>query len=412
MKFRQISTPQPMGAGALQRESIRGRTARVRELSVVGLFAGIGGLEQGFREAGHNSLMLCEADPVASTVLRQQFPEVKLTTDVRNLRTLPTCDVITAGFPCQDLSQVGKRRGISGPDSGLIGPVLALLRKRRNRPSWLVLENVPFMLKLHRGRAIAAIVGALESAGWAWAYRIVDTLSFGLPQRRRRVILLASPSLDPRPALLAEDAGEPELVTRKDHACGFYWTEGNTGLGWANNAIPPLKGGSALHIPSPPAIWFPRRRAMSIPDIRDAERLQGFDANWTLAAADQGIGNRKRWRLIGNAVSVPVSAWLAGRLNTQSVYDSHFDDELRDDEAWPDAAWGINGTRASADSSQWPRRCPTENLATFLRYQPDSLTAKATAGFLSRLERSTLRYNPTFAEDLHYHLKHAKRIVR
>jgi len=61
---------------------------------------------------------------------------------------------------------------------------------------------------------------------------------------------------------------------RGSHACGFYWTEGNIGLGWAVDSVPPLKGASALHIPSPPAIWFPRRRLIAVPAIEDAERLK------------------------------------------------------------------------------------------------------------------------------------------
>src|SRR6185369_5770580 len=76
--------------------------------------------------------------------------------------------------------------------------------------------------------------------------------------------------------LLGEDHGAPGRVAREGHACGFYWTEGNTGLGWAIDAVPPLKSGSALHIPSPPAIWLPETRAIVTPAIEDAERLQGF----------------------------------------------------------------------------------------------------------------------------------------
>ena len=137
------------------------------------------------------------------------------------------------------------------------------------------------MLSLDRGRAIRTIVETLEELGFSWAYRTIDARAFGLPQRRRRVILLASQTDDPRPVLLGSDASAPAVRPWASHACGFYWTEGNTGLGWAVDAVPPLKGGSALHIPSPPAIWFPKRRLVAVPAIEDAERLQGFEAGWT-----------------------------------------------------------------------------------------------------------------------------------
>lgn len=114
-----------------------------KQFVVVGLFAGIRGLERGFHEHGHHSVLLCDADDRARAVLANRFPKVRISDDVRAVGQLPNCDVLTAGFPCQDLSQVGRRRGISGPNSGLIDVVLDLLRKARPGPTWLVLENVP-----------------------------------------------------------------------------------------------------------------------------------------------------------------------------------------------------------------------------------------------------------------------------
>src|SRR5262245_5861515 len=101
-------------------------------------------------------------------------------------------------------------------------------------------------------------------------------MAFGVPQRRERVYLVARLDNDPRGVLFRDDAGdrEPELP-RPGLACGFYWTEGTRGVGAAVNAIPTLKGGSALGIPSPPAILLPRGRGIVTPCIHDAERLQG-----------------------------------------------------------------------------------------------------------------------------------------
>lgn len=376
-----------------------------KQLAVAGLFAGVGGLEQGFHDEGHQSVLLCDADQRAREVLALRFPRAALSDDVRALKALPECDVLTAGFPCQDLSQVGRRRGISGPNSGLIDVVLDLLAKAKPGPTWLVLENVPFMLSLDGGRAISRIVSALESMEFAWAYRTVDARAFGLPQRRRRIVILASRLRDPRPALLGVDAGAPEVGARCSHACGFYWTEGNTGLGWALDAVPPLKGGSALHIPSPPAIWFPRRRLIGIPSIEDAERLQGFEAGWTHVPGEDAQEARQRWRLVGNAVSVPFARWIARRLATKATYDGSTDLDLTKDARWPSAAWGADGRRAEAAVSEWPEVVRQQHLATFLKRAVKPLSRKATAGFLSRLERSSLRYEEAFRLDLHHHIE-------
>src|SRR3546814_14825996 len=76
-------------------------------------------------------------------------------------------------------------------------------------------------------------------------------------------------------------------------------------------SVPPLKGGSGLHIPSPPAVWNVESGAIRTPGIEDAERLQGFPAGWPMAARDSQRPASGRWRLVGNAVSVPVPARLA-----------------------------------------------------------------------------------------------------
>ena len=122
------------------------------------------------------------------------------------------------------------------------------------------------------------------------------------------MLLLASRTEDPRLPMLGADIPGTEPRFSGDQLCGFYWTEGSRGLGWAIDALPTLKGGSTLGIPSPPAIWDPKDGSITTPDIRDAERLQGFEADWTEPAAEvPGVRRSHRWKLVGNAVSVPVA---------------------------------------------------------------------------------------------------------
>lgn len=110
---------------------------------MVGLFAGIGGLELGLTEHGWNTQLLCEVDPGAQAVLGSRFPDIPLHPDVTRLRSLPqNTDLVAAGFPCQDLSQAGRTAGITGSKSSLVDEVFRLV-KRKNGPRWLVIENVP-----------------------------------------------------------------------------------------------------------------------------------------------------------------------------------------------------------------------------------------------------------------------------
>lgn len=92
------------------RPSQTAKSEKRPKFKVAGAFAGVGGLERGFEQAGHSSTMLCEFDPAARHVLSRHFPDAEITEDVRALTELPDCDVLTAGFPCQDLSQVGRRQ--------------------------------------------------------------------------------------------------------------------------------------------------------------------------------------------------------------------------------------------------------------------------------------------------------------
>jgi DNA (cytosine-5)-methyltransferase 1 len=149
-------------------------------MRVAGLFAGIGGLELGLHETGHETVLLSENWDPAAAVLETRFPGIPNEGDVTRLKSIPTVDLLTAGFPCQDLSQAGKTAGIEGRKSGLVDQVFRLIDG--GRPKWVLLENVSFMLRLDRGSAMDRLVSAFEDRGYRWAYRVVNSLSY-LPQR-------------------------------------------------------------------------------------------------------------------------------------------------------------------------------------------------------------------------------------
>ena len=372
-------------------------------MQVAGLFAGIGGLEVGLGEAGHRASLFCEISPAARAVLAARFPGVPCEPDVLRLSSLPDdVELLVGGFPCQDLSQAGLTAGIEGARSGLVGRVFDLLDKRP--VPWVLLENVSFMLQLDRGRALATLVEAFEERGYRWAYRVVNSLAF-LPQRRERVLFLATTTdVDPADVLFVDEAEPPDRVTTLDsHAHGFYWTEGIRGLGWAQDAIPTMKNGSTVGIPSPPAILLPNGLVVT-PDIRDAERLQGFPTDWT-APAERVSRASMRWSLVGNAVTTPVAAWLGGRLCMPSQFDPGRDFPLDTIKRWPRAARFDGRRRFAVRIGAFPVWRERPALADFLLYPGKPLSARATRGFLERTMRGTLRFVPGFQNRLRAHLE-------
>jgi DNA (cytosine-5)-methyltransferase 1 len=381
---------------------LRAPSAGHRRYTAVGLFAGIGGIELGLARAGHETTLLCENDVSARAVLDARFPDIPKHGDIRTLMKLPRgTDLLAGGFPCQDLSQAGKTAGISGERSGLVGEVFRLLERQRV-PS-VLLENVPFMLQLARGAALDVIVRAFERLGYRWAYRVVDTRAFGLPQRRERVFFLASLDGDPRDVLLSQDAGPPEPQDPTGLACGFYWTEGIRGLGWAVNAVPTLKGGSTIGIPSAPGILMPDGEVVK-PDLRDAERMQGFDVDWT-RPAESVVKKGYRWKLVGNAVTVDVAAWLGSALARPGKYVADADVPLPQGASWPRAAWNVGGGRFTSSVSAWPVRKKGADLHRFLRYDTVPLSPRAATGFLSRARSGSLRFPPGFLDAVEAHLR-------
>jgi DNA (cytosine-5)-methyltransferase 1 len=195
----------------------------------------------------------------------------------------------------------------------------------------------------------------------------------------------------------------PKIYTRLDtHAHGFYWTEGTRGLGWAPDAVPTLKNGSTVGIPAPPAILLPNLEIVT-PELRDVERLL-FEPDWTKPAEAVGRASL-RWSLVGNAVSVPVAKWLGNSLCCPSNYDTSRDRLCPEDGRWPKAARFDGRRRFAVSISAVPLWRDRPSLHEFLRFSPAPLSVKATAGFLRRIEASSLRFVTGFKDAVRDHLR-------
>ena len=179
----------------------------------VSLFAGVGGFERGFEQAGMTCVGQVEKDKACLSVLGRHWPHVPKHDDVTTAREwasdiglVGAVDLVCGGFPCQDVSVAGKRAGLAGERTGLFWDALAFASHVEAR--WVVLENVPGLLSSNQGRDFGTVIAALADAGYPHVeWRVLDSQFFGIPQRRRRVFIVASVGADGGRAVLVEREG-------------------------------------------------------------------------------------------------------------------------------------------------------------------------------------------------------------
>ena len=357
-------------------------------------FTGIGGIEIGLSKYMEPAFF-CENDPDPMELLSKKFKDISNIGDITNLTDFDNVDVITAGFPCQDLSFAGKKVGINGHRSSLIEKIFKILKDRRKRPDFIIIENVPYMLSLAQGQAMSLITSRLSEMKYEWAYRIIDPRCFGIPQRRPRVVLVASNQVHPKNYLFPiENEPSAKLVDKvglvsESSLYGFYWTEGSRGLGWVKSAVPPIKGGSTIGIPSPPAIWDPSVGSFYTPSVEDAEAIQGFRRGWTDVFSDNRA-SRMRWRMIGNAVCVPVFKWVGKQFFSNGAeIKTPICTSLITPPKWPKAAFSEKNKIYRVDAEWWPQKMGTYNLRKYA-CNPKPLSLRATTGFHSRLVKNNI----------------------
>ena len=171
----------------------------MRYLSVC---SGVEAASVAWHDLGWTPVAFSEIEPFPSAVLKHRFPDVPNLGDMTKYKEWPiepgTVDVLVGGTPCQSFSVAGLRKGLDDPRGNLMLVYLGLAEHLR--VPWLVWENVPGVLSSNGGRDFGTFLGALGQLGYRWSYRVLDAQYFGVPQRRRRVFVVASLGDRPHPA--------------------------------------------------------------------------------------------------------------------------------------------------------------------------------------------------------------------
>jgi DNA (cytosine-5)-methyltransferase 1 len=338
------------------------------------LFAGVGGFDLGFESAGYECRFQVEWDKNCQQTLAYHWPDVPRWGDVSDVNgaNLPPVDVITYGFPCQDLSVAGLRAGLDGDRSNLFFQAVRIIKEMRaatngRYPTFAVAENVPGLLNADGGSAMARVLDALAEAGaMVIEWCVLDAQWFGVPQRRRRVFVAAcfdsgvagrcpdplfpvakSGSRNPPPCNQEREtvAGPTSDSVGTDGiqrvtgtlAAGAHPGSYNGQDAYNDMLIPFVKARRAQNpddyetwiadAPNPTLNEFDggdKRTTTAIvqPDLAvrrltplECERLQGFPDNHTLHRADgKTNSDSSRYKQCGNGVAAPVAKWIAEKL--------------------------------------------------------------------------------------------------
>ncbi|XWK86803.1 MAG: DNA cytosine methyltransferase [Phormidium sp.] len=290
-------------------------------LKVASFFSGIGGFDLGFENVGMKIVFQCEKDKFCQKVLKKHWPDVLLMDDITKIKynDIPKADLWCAGFPCQDVSSAnqGKRKGINGDRSGLFYALAKLLDETKEKPKWIVLENVPGLLNCKKGKDFQRIIATMDELRYGISWRVLDAKYFGVPQRRKRLFIVGSyrscsstevffgegtPTIDPdqvrseRKKIASRNGKsyhEPNLYTIQHASIGRKPEAGPQAKGYRNDG----------------ETWTLDARGSADVVCSTADP---FRVRETTRISSELDGNR--YRRIGNAVAVPVIEWLGKRI--------------------------------------------------------------------------------------------------
>ncbi len=160
-------------------------------MKFISLFAGIGGLDLGLERAGMECVAQVEIDEFCQKVLTKHWPSVPKFKDVRDVgnHNLPPAELICGGFPCQDVSLAGLRKGLEGERSTLWSEFYRIVCEIQ--PRWIVIENVLGLLSSDDGEFFTKILRDISEIGFNAEWQVIPASAFGAFHKRDRVLIVA-----------------------------------------------------------------------------------------------------------------------------------------------------------------------------------------------------------------------------
>ena len=281
------------------------------------LFAGIGGFDLGFERAGMTCKWQVEIDDYANRVLKKHWPEVSRHRDIKTFPPSPesdwSVDVICGGFPCQDISYVGKGAGLDGERSGLFFDAIRVVRELR--PRVVCMENVAALLT----RGLDVVVGTLAEIGYRVEWHCIPAAHVGAPHIRDRVFIHAYRNSESTLPVNAEASrGEGSIPDTESERLRKRWPRGIAGVGEGK------ENAATLADTIGPGLEIEPRKPGDHDEEQPAAKRSGDKREWWAVEPDvgrvaHGVPKRvDRLRGLGNAV-VPQVAELVGRMILNNI---------------------------------------------------------------------------------------------
>lgn len=179
-------------------------------MKAVELFCGIGGFRIACDSLGIETVWANDISPSAAAIYQENFgKENFILGDIENhLEQIPDHDLLTGGFPCQPFSAAGRKLGLEDARGTLFEKIVKIIEKKQ--PRYFVLENVKRLLSMDGGKHFATILDALSEIGYLVEWRLLNSVNFGLPQHRERVVIIGHKDHTPK-SLLCTPADLSEL---------------------------------------------------------------------------------------------------------------------------------------------------------------------------------------------------------
>jgi len=282
-------------------------------------FTGYGGFTIAADRLGIKTVGASEIDQFACAVYQFNWPGVENYGDINSItiKELPDFDILTGGFPCQDLSVAGRRRGLSGTRSGLFFRWRDILKART--PEYFILENVKGLLSSNGGWDFAILLNEVAQSGYDVQWAVVNANVF-VPQNRERVFIVGHLRGGPRRTVFPIEGTDKE-VRRCGEDISFcldanYW-KGISPSGYQSKRRQLINESEGKGLTYKQLLEDPEQEVRRLTPV-ECERLMGVTENYTkwgmLNTRVSPISDTQRYKMLGNGVVPAVVEEILGRL--------------------------------------------------------------------------------------------------